>query len=246
MVENPSEKIKILVVDDSDVILHALKNFFQDYQLEVVTCHDGLEGVQKAIETKPGLIILDLMMPNLDGVRMLKVIKVMDDIKDIPVIVISGNTNRRNVMAAIEAGAEQVLSKPLKKELLKRSISEVLGPEFLKKAKKSAAKSKNSNDLENDEDFIKELRRYFLNSFSSKIELIDSGLKDKKLQNLRSVFHELKGSGATINVPELTKIGAEVEQKIDENHKDWDYYQTEWNKVLGIVNKLKSDQFGVA
>jgi len=243
MVETPSDKIKILVVDDSDVILHALNNFFQKYNIDVVTCHDGLEGVQQAIETKPGLIILDLMMPNLDGVRMLKVIKVMNDIKDIPVIVISGNTNRRNVMAAIEAGAEKVLSKPLKKELLKKSISEVLGPEFFERSKKKGNSKIESQD--NDDDFINELRKYFINSFNSKIELVNEGIKEQKLQNIRSVFHELKGSGATINLPELTQIGDEVQQKADANFKDWTYYQSKWNRVIEIVDKIKSEQVNV-
>lgn len=243
MVDTPSAKIKILVVDDSDVILHALNNFFQKYNMDVITCHDGLEGVQKAIETKPGLIILDLMMPNLDGVRMLKVIKVMNDIKDIPVIVISGNTNRRNVMAAIEAGAEKVLSKPLKKELLKKSISEVLGPDIFEKAKKKSVSK--VDDSEYDDDFINELRKYFLNSFSTKIELVNEGIKEKKLQNIRSAFHDLKGSGTTINLPELTQIGEEVQQKADENSKDWTYYQTKWNRVLEIIDQIKSEQVGV-
>ena len=51
-----SEKIKILVVDDSDIIRYSLKNFFEDYNLEVITCLNGLEGIQKAIEHRPRLI----------------------------------------------------------------------------------------------------------------------------------------------------------------------------------------------
>ena len=44
------EQVKILVVDDSDIIRHSLKIFFSDYNFEVITCLDGLEGIQKAIE----------------------------------------------------------------------------------------------------------------------------------------------------------------------------------------------------
>ncbi len=235
----PSEKLKILVVDDSDLILHALKNFFKEYQLEVVTCHDGLEGIQKVMELKPTLIILDLMMPNLDGVKMLNVIKLMNDVKDIPVIVISGNTNKRNVLAAIEAGADKVLSKPLKKELLKKSISEILGPEFLKKAKRQESSQEiDKADLE----FMNELRKYFLNSFTSKIDLMKDVLAKEDLSNLRFVFHELKGSGSSIGVPELTQIGHEVENKIDNRYKNWEYYKEKWNEVLSIVEQLKEKQ----
>lgn len=235
----PAEKLKILVVDDSDLILHALKNFFREYNLEVITCHDGLEGIQQAMETRPTLIILDLMMPNLDGVKMLNVIKLMKELKDIPVIVISGNTNKRNVIAAIEAGAEKVLSKPLKKELLKKSISEVLGPEFLKNAKKPEQKIDLNKE---DQEFINELRQYFLNGFNSKVELMESVFRKEDMDNLRFVFHELKGTGSTIGSPELTQIGMEVEQKVDEKIKDWNYYKQRWDEVLEIVKEIKKEQ----
>ncbi|MCZ7603245.1 MAG: response regulator [Melioribacteraceae bacterium] len=235
----PAEKLKILVVDDSDLILHALKNFFREYNLEVITCHDGLEGIQQAMETRPTLIILDLMMPNLDGVKMLNVIKLMKELKDIPVIVISGNTNKRNVIAAIEAGAEKVLSKPLKKELLKKSISEVLGPEFLKNAKKPEQKIDLNKE---DQEFINELRQYFLNGFNSKVELMESVFRKEDMDNLRFVFHELKGTGSTIGSPELTQIGLEVEQKVDEKIKDWNYYKQRWDEVLEIVKEIKKEQ----
>ncbi|MBZ0199566.1 MAG: response regulator, partial [Ignavibacteriaceae bacterium] len=118
------KKITVLVVDDSDIIRNSLRNFFQDYNFEVITCHDGLEGIQKTKEHRPSLIFLDLMMPNFDGVKMLQVIKVLDELKNIPVIVISANTNRSNVLASIEAGAERVISKPLQKDVIIKHVNE--------------------------------------------------------------------------------------------------------------------------
>ena len=115
---NNGKKNKVLIVDDSDVILHTLKDFFEDYNFEVITCSDGLEGIQKAAEEKPDLIILDLMMPNIDGIKMLQVKNVLEDIQNIPVLVISANTAKRNVMAALEAGAHRVISKPLDQQLI--------------------------------------------------------------------------------------------------------------------------------
>lgn len=227
--------VKILVVDDSDIILQALKNFFKDYNFEVVTCHDGLEGIQKAGEILPSLIILDLMMPNLDGLKMLRVIKIMDNIKEIPVIVISGNTNRRNVVAAIEAGAEKVLSKPLKKEILKKTIAEVLGPEIFNKAKAKLVKEQNEAQFQN------ELKSFFIKSFQLKKELMETSLRRKDLRGLRHAFHEIKGSGATIGYSNLTKIGAEVEEKIDEDFTDWDYYKAKCSEVFEIVNSMKEE-----
>ena len=125
----------VLIVDDSEVTRHALQSFFLDCNLNVITSIDGLEGVQKALEYKPVIIFLDLLMPNLNGVKMLQLIKVMDELKHIPVVVISGNTNKRNVLAAIEAGAERVISKPLKKEIIIHAVNDILGSEFLLRKK---------------------------------------------------------------------------------------------------------------
>jgi len=134
--KNDEEKLTILVVDDSDMIRSSLKIFFSDYNIKVITSNDGLDGIQQAVKYKPSLIFLDLMMPSFDGIKMLQVVKVLDDIKLIPVIVISGNTNRTNVIASLEAGAERVISKPLKKAVLLKNINEILGGDFLKEAKK--------------------------------------------------------------------------------------------------------------
>ncbi len=132
---NPGENKLILIVDDSPVIRTSLKEYFSGYDIDIVTCSDGLEGIKKAVETIPDLIFLDILMPNLDGLKMLQVIKVIENVKQVPVIVISGNTNRTNVISAIEAGADSVISKPISKENLFRKINELLGPGFLESAK---------------------------------------------------------------------------------------------------------------
>lgn len=70
-----NKRATILIVDDADIIRYSLKNFFQEYDFDVVTCTDGMEGIKMSAECKPALIFLDLMMPNLDGIKMLQIIK---------------------------------------------------------------------------------------------------------------------------------------------------------------------------
>src|SRR5690606_27461327 len=192
---------KILIVDDSNIILYSLKNFFEEYNLEVITCLDGMEGIQKALEHKPSLIFLDLMMPNLDGVKMLQVIKLLDDLKNIPVIVISAKTDKKNVLAALEAGADKVISKPLQKEILLKYIREIVGEDFLKKSKDGEFIS----SAENNE--IKwQLLEYFLHSFLLKKQAIIEAFEKRNVDLLKTIFHELRGAGGTIGYPELTDL----------------------------------------
>lgn len=233
--EQPSVKIKVLVVDDSDIIRHALKTFFEDYNFDVITCLDGLEGLQKAAEFRPNIIFLDLMMPNFDGLKMLQVIKVLDDLKKIPVIVISANTDRRNVLAAIEAGADRVLSKPLQKEAIIKYVNEILGSETLSKSRKMKTISDNEKD-----DIQKNLIRFFLNSFPEKKKRMQIALESKNKDLLRAIVHELRGNGGTIGYQALTTLSAEVEDKILSNTFDWSYLSLKCEQIFAMVNEIET------
>ena len=226
--------ITILVVDDSDIIRHSLKNFFSDYDIEVITSHDGLDGIQKVVEHKPALIFLDLMMPNFDGVKMLQVIKVLDGHRSIPVIIISGNTNRSNVLAAIEAGADRVVSKPLKKEVIVKNISELLGEDFLTKLKKKKLFSSSEKD-----DIRKQLSAMFLKSFPAKKETILSGLKNNNKEAIRNVAHEIRGAGGAIGYPKLSVLCGVIEDQVSGTSVNWEQIKLMCNQIFTFVEEIE-------
>jgi len=227
-------KIKILVVDDSDLIRFSLKNFFSDYNFEVITCTDGLEGIQKAQEHKPSVIFLDLMMPNLDGVKMLQVIKMIDELRRIPVIVISGNTNRTNVLASIEAGADRVMSKPLQKEIIIKNISELLGSDFLQRARK--AKTFSNSDFN---EIRKKLVGLFLRSFPVKKDTIIESLEKSDKDTLRFIVHEFKGAGSSIGFPQLTVISGIMEDQLSRSNINWEQIKSMCEQIFKIVGEIE-------
>jgi DNA-binding response OmpR family regulator len=234
-VETVRSQIKVLVVDDSNVIRHALKSFFEEYRLEVITCDDGMEGIQKAIEHKPDIIFLDLMMPNVDGVKMLQIIKMIDTLKTIPIIIISGNTNKTNVLTVIEAGADRIISKPLKKEVIVKNMVELLGKEkvgFLEQNNKF-------NEIETNE-LVSQLRKHFLNSFVQKRRFLINGLETKNEDLVKAVAHEIKGAGGSIRYPLLTDIGEEIETMISSGNTDWDTIKEKCNQIFSIVNEMQN------
>jgi len=223
----------ILVVDDSEVICQKLKAFFTDFNIDVVTCSNGLEGIQKAVEFKPCLIFLDLLMPNIDGIKMLQVIKVLNDIKHIPVIVISANTDKRNVLAAIENGADKVMTKPLHKDVIIKTVNEVMGQNFLKVTKYAYLISDNDN-LEMRKHFIK----LFLNSFQNKDQEMVDAVRNKDIEQLQFIIHELKGAGGTIGFPKLSDLSAEVDSKLQYTDIDWTYVSLKCEQILNLVNEI--------
>lgn len=226
----------VLIVDDSEITRHALKSFFLDCNLNVITSNDGLEGVQKALEYKPVIIFLDLLMPNLNGVKMLQVIKVMDELKHIPVVVISANTNKTNVLAAVEAGAQLVISKPLKKELIIKAVNEILGKEFLVKAKGDTKVLH-----QEDEELVLQLRNFFLNSFPEKERGIIESLKTKNIELLKMISHEIKGTGGAVGYPELTILGGEVYGRLLEPKINWEIVELKFDEIFAIVKNIKND-----
>lgn len=230
------EKIKILVVDDSDIIRNALRNFFEDYNIEVITCNDGLEGIQRTTEHKPNLIFLDLMMPNLDGIKMLQVIKVLEETKKIPVIVISANTARTHVLAALESGADRVISKPLQKEIIIKYVNEVLGSDFLSRSRKTSTFSeKDTKDVKN------YLLKFFISSFPTKKKIILDALNSRNLDLLKTVIHEIKGAGGTIGYPQITLIAAEIEKKTLGNVMDWAFVESKCQQLFSIIDGIPKE-----
>ena len=232
--EFDNEKVKILVIDDADIIRNSLKKFLSEYDLEVVTCNDGLEGLQKALEIKPKLIFLDLLMPNLDGIRLLRVFKVMEELKYIPVIVISGHTDKTNVLAAMEAGAERIVSKPLTKEILVRNINDVLGGNFLSNTKKI----QHLSNIEKDQ-MSKELRKYFVNSLSHKRETLKQALDNKNKELLQLVVHELKGSSGTIGFNNISEICREVEDTLHSPQNTWEDIRKKCEELFACFKNIE-------
>jgi two-component system alkaline phosphatase synthesis response regulator PhoP len=105
-------KTKILIVDDEDDILELLKYNLEKENYSVITAKNGFEALQK-IELKPNLIILDLMMPIIDGLETLKKIKEKDEYKDIPVIFLTAKTSESSEIAGLNSGASDFLFKPV-------------------------------------------------------------------------------------------------------------------------------------
>ena len=226
---------KVLVIDDSLVIQKSLRNFLEDYGFTVITCTDGLEGIKLATEEQPDLIFLDLMMPNLDGIKMLQVKKVISDIESIPVIVISANTARSNVIAVAEAGAEKVITKPLKKELIKEYVNEILGDNYF---------AKKPNDRINkfdQEEIKKKLQKTFLDGFIDKKKEITEALMKRDADTFKKAIHELKGAGGTIGVDLITNLSQEIMEKNFESPSDWAFAEMNFNKVLQSIEKLKTE-----
>lgn len=127
---------KILAADDSNVclkIIHEIFNLVGD-NYDLIYAHNGREAVDKAIECLPDLILMDIIMPEMNGVKAIQALRKNELTKDIPVIVLSAT---ESLQSAFEAGANDFITKPFKHyELLIRAKQALLLVEKLNKIKK--------------------------------------------------------------------------------------------------------------
>ncbi len=120
-------KGKILVVDDEIYIVHILDFSLGMEGYEVLTALDGEQALEKARAEKPDLIVLDIMMPKLDGYETCKRLKAEDDTKAIPVILLSAKGRNVDQKVGFEVGADDYITKPFSPRKLVERINAILG-----------------------------------------------------------------------------------------------------------------------
>ncbi|NNF06824.1 MAG: response regulator [Candidatus Eisenbacteria bacterium] len=118
---------RILVVDDEIYIVHILDFSLGMEGYEVVTALDGEQALQKANESKPDLIVLDIMMPKKDGYETCKELKSNPDTKDIPVILLSAKGRNVDQQTGYDVGADDYITKPFSPRKLVDRINAMLG-----------------------------------------------------------------------------------------------------------------------
>lgn len=116
----------ILVVDDEDVTREILQILLEMEGFTVYAAADGVEALEKVAECRPDLIVLDLMMPRLDGLGVCKQLRAQPETANLAILLLSGNSQDRAVTAGLRAGANAYLMKPIDPPLLLREINKYL------------------------------------------------------------------------------------------------------------------------
>jgi DNA-binding response OmpR family regulator len=135
--------LKVLAVDDSKTIRKIVSKAFSNYDCEVLEAENGIEGLSIAGREMPDLIVLDITMPVMNGVEMLGKLKGQPNLKDIPVIMLTAESGKDNVMQIVKMGVRDYMVKPFKGEQLIERVMKILTlqPKAAVAASSSAASS---------------------------------------------------------------------------------------------------------
>ncbi len=104
---------RILIVDDETDLSEMLKFRLEAAEFQVKCAADGEEGLKKAQEDRPDLIILDVRMPKMDGLAVCRGLKSDDQTRSIPIIILSASTGEKTVSECLDLGANEYITKPL-------------------------------------------------------------------------------------------------------------------------------------
>lgn len=103
---------KILVVEDDVMLLEMIKIQLSEMGYEAITAENGKDGLFKAIQEKPDLILADIMMPELNGNEMIKLIRQNQDLVKTPIVVVSALGRETDVSTSLQTGANDYIIKP--------------------------------------------------------------------------------------------------------------------------------------
>jgi PAS domain S-box-containing protein len=118
----------ILVIDDDAISLEALSVLLEEEGYEVLTASGGEEGLKAVEEHRPNLLLLDMMLPGMDGVEVIRRIRRQPDLARVRIIALTGDVTRERLQNVFESGADQFVAKPFRIPELLDSVREMLRP----------------------------------------------------------------------------------------------------------------------
>ena len=117
---------KILIVDDDKDFLKALTIVLEDKGYSIVAATDGAQALELARTESPNLILLDIMLPGMNGFKVCRFLKFDENYKDIPIIIISAKADQEDKRLGKQMGAELYITKPFENEELLQTIKQLI------------------------------------------------------------------------------------------------------------------------
>ena len=117
---------KILIIDDSPTIIELLKTVLVSNGHEVLTANDGVAGLNLAKENRPDLIVLDIMLPKMNGYEVCNLIKFDEKYKDIKILMLTAKAGEESKNISYETGADEYMTKDLDPDKIIQLVSNML------------------------------------------------------------------------------------------------------------------------
>lgn len=231
---------KILIVDDSEVNLMVMESFITPQGHEVITAVNGREALEKTYSLMPDLILLDVMMPEMDGFEVCRRLKSEDRTRSIPVIIITALDKVEDNVMGIEAGADDFLTRPFDQVILAARMKSLLQAKAL------------NDEVKKLEQLKEDLTRMIVHDLRTPISSVKMSLEllREMTPNSEERVRELFGIACSSaeealllinNVLDISKLESKKMELVREDVSLLDLVQESCNKVrpLTFQNRLR-------
>jgi two-component system, OmpR family, response regulator len=202
-----SLKRVLLVDDDADIRQIGAMALRRVGGLEVEVCEGGRQALRRARSFEPDLILLDVMMPGMDGPAVAEAFRGTPQCKHVPIVFVTAKAQKHEIARYLDLGALGVIKKPFDPMALADNLRELWARHI----------TEEERSLPDDDD-LEELHRRYQRKLRVRADRLDellrkipSGRPAECLQEVRWIAHKLAGSGAMFGLPRVSAIGAELE-----------------------------------
>lgn len=221
---------RILIVEDDLSIAELQKDYLELAGFEVIICTDGVQGLNTIKENEFNLVILDIMLPKLDGFSILRSIQ---DEKDIPVLMVSAKKEEIDKIKGLSLGADDYITKPFSPgELVARVKSHIQNYERIKS--RFSSKPKSNTLVIRGLEIIKDSRQVFINGKELSLAQKEFDLllflaeNPNRVFSREELFEKIWGLDALGDTATVTVHIARIREKIESSPSNPQYIETVW------------------
>ncbi|TBR43423.1 response regulator [Marinomonas agarivorans] len=215
--------LNILAVDDNQINLQLVTHWLQPYGINVSLAYSGQQALNLAAKEDYDLIIMDIQMPEMDGMETTRRLRKQPKTKDIPIIALTAHALKSEQKLILECGMNAYLTKPVNESKLLKSIKKwcfeqkpIHLPIFNKDIEGIVDIEKSLDIVDQQVAIAKDMFSMLINSLESEKQLIEHHFKESAVDKLIQVVHRLHGASKYCGTPELTKQAGFVEQHLKE------------------------------
>ncbi|MCD6231060.1 PAS domain S-box protein [Candidatus Aerophobetes bacterium] len=206
-------KLNILLAEDDKVSQKIAKMMLEKQGWKVTTAENGREALKLLEERDFDLILMDVQMPNMDGVEATKRIRENNYKKDIPIIALTAHAIKGDKERFLKAGMDDYVSKPIKSRMLYEVIERCLS---LKRKMNSDNQPINFSELfervDKNKEFIKDILNTYIESYPEKLDKIREAILSNNFEKLMEAAHTLKGSSEAIFAKPIYRLTLQLEK----------------------------------
>ncbi len=218
--------MKILVVDDEKIMVKGIKFNLEQEGYEVITAYDGEEALEKARDNTIDLILLDLMLPKMDGFTVCRSVR---SFSDVPIIMITAKSEDIDKILGLEYGADDYITKPFNVRELTARIKAIMR-RTTPKAKPVSDKVLASGDIELDYDFRRvKVRGTMVELTGKEFDLLELFIKNPGKVYTREMLLEIAwGKGSREGVRTVDVHIRRLREKLETKPAEPKYLRTKW------------------